>query len=455
MHDLTTGPIPQHLIRMAAPIAIGMVFQTLYVLVDLYFVAELGDAAIAGLGSAGNLQFLVMAITQVLGVGTMALIAQATGRKDQADANIVFNQSIGLAALCAAITLTAGYGAGHWYIEALAPDAATVQAGMTYLFWFLPGLALQFALISMGSALRGTGIVNPTIVVQIITVLLNAVLAPIMIAGWLTGYPMGMMGAGLSTSLSIALGVVLMALYFVRLEHYVSFQLAQLRPRLLVWKRILAIGLPPGGEFALLFVYMAFIYWVTQGFGSDAQAAFGAGSRIMQAFFLPAMAVSFATAPLAGQNFGAQLGGRVRSTFKASVTLQTAVMLVVTLLCQLKPGAMVAFFTDDAQVVAYGAEFLRIISLNFVATGIIFSCSGMFQGLGNTMPALLATATRLVTFILPVLWIANQPWFELKHVWYASVATVTLQAAFSVWLLFGSMRRTLSFTKPPATAPAK
>ncbi|MGI9626049.1 MAG: MATE family efflux transporter, partial [Longimicrobiales bacterium] len=94
MKDMTEGPIPGHLMRMAAPIAIGMVFQTAYYLVDLYFVGQLGDAAVAGLGSAGNVQFLVMAITQVLGVGTMALIAQATGKKDQADANLIFNQSL-------------------------------------------------------------------------------------------------------------------------------------------------------------------------------------------------------------------------------------------------------------------------------------------------------------------------------------------------------------------------
>ncbi|MEP6634358.1 MAG: MATE family efflux transporter, partial [Luteimonas sp.] len=101
MQDMTQGSIPQHIVRMATPIAIGMLFQTAYYLIDLYFVAHLGDAAIAGVGAAGNAQFLVMALTQVLGVGTMALIAHAVGRKDLADANLVFNQSLLMAALCA------------------------------------------------------------------------------------------------------------------------------------------------------------------------------------------------------------------------------------------------------------------------------------------------------------------------------------------------------------------
>src|SRR5688572_6535557 len=155
MNDLTEGPIAGHLFKIAMPIAIGMVFQTAYYLVDLYFVGTLGDTAIAGLGSAGNVQFLVMAITQILGVGTMALIAQAAGRKDRPDANLIFNQSLVLAALCAAITLVGGYALSNWYMGTLGADAATQAAGVTYLYWFLPGLALQFAMISMGSALRG------------------------------------------------------------------------------------------------------------------------------------------------------------------------------------------------------------------------------------------------------------------------------------------------------------
>ena len=86
-----------------------------------------------------------MAITQVLGVGTMALIAQASGRKDRADANLIFNQSLVLAAVCGAITLVGGYGLASWYMGTLGADAETVAAGTTYLYWVLPGLGLQFA----------------------------------------------------------------------------------------------------------------------------------------------------------------------------------------------------------------------------------------------------------------------------------------------------------------------
>jgi putative MATE family efflux protein len=449
MHDLTEGSILRHLVRLSVPIAIGMLFQTLYVLIDLYFVAQLGDSAIAGVGAAGNAQFLIMALTQVLGVGTMALIAQASGRKDREDANLIFNQSLLLAIVLALATLLGGYALTGLYMRSLAADAATVEAGITYLYWFLPGLALQFALIAMGSALRGTGIAKPTMLVQMLTVLLNALLAPIFIAGWLTHKPLGVAGAGLASSISIGVGVVLMYLYFVRLEKYVGFDPAMFRARLAAWKRILRIGLPPGGEFALMFVYLGVIYWVIRHFGASAQAGFGIGSRVMQAIFLPAMAVAFAVAPIAGQNVGGGHGARVRETFRAAAILGSAIMFALTLMCQWRPEWFVRGFTIDPAVIAVGGEFLHIISWNFVASGLIFTCSGLFQALGNTVPALLSSATRLVTFVLPAIWLSTWPDFQLKHLWFLSVSTVTLQALISLWLLRGELQRRLVAAPAP------
>ena len=162
----------------------GMIFQTLYYIVDLYFVAQLGDSAVAGVAAAGNVQFIILALTQVLGVGTMALIAQAVGRRDLTDANLIFNQSNLMAAACAALVAIGGVLFTSWYMSAIGANAETTRAGVEYLYWFLPGLALQFALVSMGAALRGTGIVKPTMIVQMLTVLLNVVLAPILIGRW-------------------------------------------------------------------------------------------------------------------------------------------------------------------------------------------------------------------------------------------------------------------------------
>ena len=441
VRDLTQGPVHVHLLRLAAPIAVGMLFQTLYVLVDLYFVAKIGDAAIAGVATASNVQFVIMALSQVLGVGTMALIAQAVGRKDRADANLVFNQSLVLAAICALATLAIGYSVADRYVASLAADAATRAAGRTYLHGFLPGMALQFALVVMGSALRGTGLAKPGMTVQVLTVVLNALLAPILTAGWLTQHPFGVAGAAWATSIAVAAGVAMITFYFVKLEKYVVFDRALMKPQPATWKRILRIGLPPGGEFLIMFAYIGLVYWLIRPFGAQAQAGFGVGSRVMQSIFLPAMAIAFAVAPMAGQNFGAGLLHRVRDTFRHAALIGSVIMFVLTLLCHWRPQALIGFFTSDAQVIEIGVQFLRIISWNFIAQGLIFACSGMFQALGNTLPPLYSSATRLVLVALPALWLSARPGFELRQLWYLSVATVACQALLSLYLLRRELHR--------------
>jgi putative MATE family efflux protein len=446
MRDLTRGPIPRHILTLALPIAVGMLVQTLYYLVDLYFVSRLGSVAIAGVGAAGNTMFLLMALTQALSVGTITSVSHAVGADDKPRANLVFNQAILLALVLAVATLLGGYlGLADLYISRIGADAETIAAGASYLRWVIPAMALHFATAAMGAALQGTGIVKPTMLVQMVTVLLNIVLTPILVAGWGTGRPMGVAGAGLASSLAAALGVVLMTLYFVKLERYVSFKPGLLSPRLPVLEKMLGVGLPAGGEFALMFVYMAVIYEVVSVFGSTAQAGFGIGMRMMQAVFLPALAIAFAVPAIAGQNFGARDATRVRATFRWASLMNVAFMLALTLFCQWRPEWLVSAFSSDPEVLEVASGFMRIVSWNFVASGLTFTCSGMFQGMGNTLPALAATGTRLLTFIGPAFWVSRQAGFQIEQVWYLSVATVAFQVVMSLLLLRRELGKRLSF----------
>jgi len=443
MKDLTKGSIVSHISVMAPQIFAGMIMMMLCGLIDLYFVAGLGDAAIAGVGAAGNAGFLINALTQILSVGTVALISHAVGRKDRADANLVFNQSLGLSAAGALFTLIAGGMLARSYMRSIAADDAVVEAGTTYLLWFMPALALQFVALVMGSALRGTGIVRPTVIVQATTVILNMLLAPVLITGWGTNLVLGVAGAGLASSIAVATGVVMMWIYFHRYEHYVAINSALWRPQPAQWKRILSIGLPAGGEFAIIFVNMAVIYYALRNFGAAAQAGFGIGQRLLGLIHMPAISIAFAAGAIAGQNFGAGNSERVRETFKRVVLLGTAVMIAFTMVAQWKPELLLGGFSKDAETIAVGALFLRMISLNSVAQGLIFICSSMFQGLGNTRPVLLSSGARLLTYALPLLWLSTTPGFRIEHAWYLSIATTTLQAGLSIWLLHLEFRKRL------------
>jgi putative MATE family efflux protein len=433
--DLTQGSTTRIILGMAIPLAAGMIFQTLYLLVDLYFVAALGDASVAGVGAAGTLLFMIMALTQVLGVSAVAMISQAVGRNDQEQANLVFNQSIVLSGICAVITLTFGYLFAETYLSSIAADEDSLREAVTFLYWFLPGMALQFAMMAMASSLRATGIVKPAMFIQVITVVLNTILAPILIAGWGPGPALGVMGAGLASTISISVGVVLLTLYFFKMEKYVLFERKLWKPRFDIWWRMVDIGLPAGIEMLLMFVYFSLVYWLIQDLGAPAQAGFSIGGRIMNSIFMPTMAIAFAVGPIVGQCFGAGLGSRVKEACYNGMLLSGVVMLLNTILLQWRPELLVAFFSDELDVIEIGADFLRLISLNFIAQGIIFTASGVFQGLGNTRPAMLSSGVRLLIFIPIAVYFRYQPGFTITQVWYVSILAVTVQAVVSLLLI--------------------
>ncbi|MCW8998608.1 MAG: MATE family efflux transporter, partial [Kangiellaceae bacterium] len=256
---------------------------------------------------------------------------------------------------------------------------------------------------------------------------------------------MGVAGAGLASTIAALFAVILMWFYFHKLEKYVSFERKLFKPNFKICRKILAIGFPSGGEFILMFIYMAVIYWAIKGFGPVAQAGFGLGSRIMQSIFVPALAIAFALPALIGQNYGAQIGVRVKQSFIHAVIMISSLMAVLSLMCILYPEALLGAFTEEKEVIQVAALFLSIVAINFVPAGLVFTCSGIFQGIGNTWPSLISAASRISLFALPAVWLAGKPDFEIIQLWYLSVATVFIQAAISLWMVKHELKNKLVF----------
>jgi MATE family, multidrug efflux pump len=435
MQDLTTGPITRHLLKATSFMLVTMVFQTLYFLIDLYWVGRLGTEAVAAVGIAGNLTFIVLALTQMLGVGTTAVVSHATGRKDHEQALLLFNQSQVLAMVTGVVFLVLALAVRWPYVRAMSADDTTAALAASYLLWFIPAMALQFALVAMGSALRAVGNFKPGMVVSTATVSLNMILAPFLIFGWGTGHPLGVAGAAISSLIAIVVGIAWLATYFLPRTSYLRFELRDWRPRLDLWKRMLTIGLPTGFEFAITAVYLVLVYSISRPFGAAAQAGFGIGMRIIQAGFMPVVALGFSVAPVAGQNYGARQAERVKSTFRDAALMATGAMVLFAILCHLVPHTLVAVFSKDPAVIEVGSEYLRIISWNFVASGLIFVASSMFQAMGNTVPSLVASGVRIALVTVIALYLARMPGFHLRWVWYVSVGSVVVQLTLAMWFL--------------------
>jgi putative MATE family efflux protein len=453
MQDLTTGSLTGHLLKTTSFMLVSMIFQTLYILVDLFWVGRLGTDAIAAVGLAGNLSFVVIAITQVLGVGATTLVSHAAGRQDQDRAIFLFNQSQVLSMVVAVLFLAISMALRHQYAVTQAATEGMRIATEQYLLWFIPAMALQFAMVAMGAALRGTGNFKPGMIVQTATVIINMILAPFLIFGWGPFPQMGVSGAAVATLIAIVVGVAWISVYFIDAKAYLRFHFGHWAPQVRVWWDMLKIGLPAGAEFMLMGIYMAVIYAITRPFGAAAQGGFTIGLRIVQSAFLPVVALGFAVAPVAGQNFAARKGDRVREAFKAAAGMAAGAMVITGIIIYAFAPGLMGIFTKDPAVTQVGVEYLRIVVVTFVFSGVTFVTSSMFQALGNTIPSLATSGLRLLVSVIPAILLSRVEGFHLTWIWYVGILSVVLQTTTNLLLLQREFRLKLGEGAPVIASP--
>ncbi len=449
MEDLTTGPLTRHLLKTTSFMLVTMIFQTLYFLIDLYWVGRLGTHAVAAVGIAGNLTFIVLALTQMLGVGTTTVVSHAIGRKDRDGAQLMFNQAQVLAIVTGAAFLVVGLLARVPYSRAMSPDPETAALARQYLLWFIPAMGLQFLMVAAGAALRGVGNFKTGMIVGTGSVILNMLLAPFLIFGWVTHRAFGVAGAAMSSLIAIVGAIIWFAAYFVGKDSYLRFVRRDQKPQLALWRKMLNIGLPAGFEFGMMAVYLIVVYSLARPFGAAAQAGFGIGQRVIQSMFMPAVALGFSVAPVAGQNFGARSRERVIDTFRKAAYMVTGLMVLLIVVAELAPRTLIGVFSKDPAVLDVGGVYLRIVSWTFIASGLIFVASSMFQAMGNTIPSLVASGVRVLLVAVPAIVLSRNPAFQLTWIWYLSVTAVFIQLALSMFLLRREFNRRLVFSAPP------
>src|SRR4029453_1643146 len=193
------------------------------------------------------------------------LISHAAGRKEREQAQLVLTQSLLLAVFIGAIFMIGVTALRDRYVNALSPDPVSAAAATAYLSWFVPAMALQFPMVVMGAALRGTGNFKPGMVVQTATVIINIVLAPTLMFGWLGTRPMGVAGAGAASFVAIIVGTIWLAVYFFDAASYLKLH-PHFKPHAGMWWKVLKIGLPAGVEFAFIAVDFFFVYPVSAAF---------------------------------------------------------------------------------------------------------------------------------------------------------------------------------------------
>ena len=432
--DLTEGPIFKILIKLAAPVTIGMVMFTVYLMVDLIFVGRLGPEAVAALSISGNAFFIHLGFSTVLGTGGMVLIAQAFGRKDYDHAANVFKQSILLAFIIGVMEAAAGLLIAPAYIKFFGGTGKSLLWGIQYFQIFAVSFLFMILLYTVGNCFRGMGDTKTPMFIMLQANLFNILLDPMLIFGWLGLPAMGVRGAALASLIS---QIYALGLYGYRIFIKGSHIDIKGKWRLSadVIKKSLAIGIPSGMNHFLLAANLLITYRVISEYGTAAIASIGIGFRILQAIYIPVIALASAMAAIVGQNYGADNYDRIAAAFKRAWTICMLFMILCTFICRLRPATIIGIFSNDSEVIRFGVIYLMIFSLGNVMVGTIMVTGAAFQGLGKTYPSLAGAVLDNALFAGLVFTLPAYFNWGIQSIWWIKVTTAALESlVVAVWL---------------------
>jgi len=380
--DLTTGAISGHFRTLAIPAAMGMLFTTLYNVVDVYFAGQLSTEAQAGLAIGFQAFFIMMAVGFGTGSAMSALVGNARGKKDDKAARHTAMQGLSFGITATALLMVFGAFAGPYLIALVSEPGGYRDAANSYFYWLLaalPGFLITYA---ANGILQAHGDSRTLQRAMMVAFLANIGLNPLFIYGIPGVVPgLGLDGIALATIVSQT-GVMLFVLRAVlQLRVIKGAQVSELAPDPKSYDEIFAQMIPTTSAFVVMFVSGFVVQYALKGFGEHAIAAYGIALRIEQILLLPVLGMTGALLPIAAQNFGADQHDRVRDALWFCWKLGIAMTLGAAPILWFGGGTAMSFFTDDPQVIEVGISYLRVDSFLFVLYMMLFSINSLLQAL--------------------------------------------------------------------------
>lgn len=411
--DLTSGDIGMPLFWLSLPIVITNLLQTAYNLVDTFWLGQYSTTALAAISFGFPLVFLLISLGLGLSVAGSVLVAQNTGAGDQRQAEYAASQTIMFSFVLAVILGGVGYFTVEDMLQIFGAAPATLAAATEYLQVIALGLPLMFGFFVFISLMRGYGDTVTPMIVMFGSVVLNIALDPFLIFGWTllpdapligtVAFPeMGIQGAAYATVFSRGVAMVAgLAIMFAG-HRGVKIRLADMRPDLGYFRKILRIGVPASIEGTGRAISVNLLLIVVGGFSTAVVAGYGIGIRIFSVIFLPAIAVSQGVETMVGQNVGAGSVDRASTATQFAAKWMFVILGASGALIFLFPTPIAAVFTNDPAVAEVAAEFLRYVALTFGFIGVMRAYTGAFRGSGHTLMAAVVAVSFLGFIRLPV-----------------------------------------------------
>ena len=396
--DLTTGSIPRHLIRFALPMLAGTLLQAAYSFINAFWVGKyLGTTALAAVTTSFPIFFILMAIAGGLTLATSILISQYVGAKNWHEVKRVVQGSTLLIIIVSIALLLIGEVIVTPILRLMNTPPEVLPWAIGYLRIMLLTMPCSFGVYLIGAMMRGAGDSTTPVIFQTVSVLLTAVLDPVLMFGWLHLPRLGLNGTAVATVIAAALALVALLVYLERACHLVAPDWRQLRVDWDNWALTFKIGIPSVIQQSLASIGMIFVIGYVNSFGQNAAAAFGCTMRIDQLAIFPAMVVSMAVSTLTGQNIGAGRYDRVHRILLWGIALGGCMTLLASVLAISIPHRLMTLMIDDPAVIAIGVNYLRIIGACYMLFAVTFAINGVINGAGYT---LITTLSTFVSFIL-------------------------------------------------------
>ncbi len=404
--DYTTGSIRKAVILLAIPMMLEMSMESVFAVVDIFFVSHLGKHATSTVGLTESVITIVYSLAMGISMAASAMVARRIGEKNKPGASRAAGQSIILSVAITVVISVLGVVFAADILRTMGAEEAAIAEGTTYTRIIMGGSVVIMLLFLINGIFRGAG--NPMIAMKSLWLanICNIILCPILIRGWGPVPAFGLTGAAIATTTGRGIGVLYQLYHLFNGKGVIQLALQHFKPAWSILRSLANIAWPGAFQFLIgsgSWIVLAAI--VAHTGHSEASAGYQIALRIVMFFILPAWGMSNAAATLVGQNLGANLPRRAQESVAKTVKYNALFMGVVSFIFLLFADRIVSFFTQEADVKTYAVLAMRIISAGYIFYGIGMVISNAFNGAGDTRTPTWVNLFGFWFFQIPIAWL--------------------------------------------------
>ena len=402
-----TMPIPKLLLTLSAPMALSMLVQALYNVVDSVYVSHVSENALTALSLAYPIQNLMIALVSGFAVGINALLSRSLGAHEYDRANRVAGNGLFLCVIGSLVFVLFGIFGAEIFMRAQTSDAAIIADGVAYLRVVCVVSIFLYGQVMFERLLQSTGRAFFSMITQATGAILNIILDPILIFGYFGLPAMGVTGAAIATVIGQFFAMLLALIFNLKVNTDVQLSTSVLRPNKGVIGEILKVGVPTTVMQSIGSVMTFSMNKILIGFSSTAVAIFGAYFKLQSFVVMPVIGINGGMVPVIAFNYGARQPKRIVEALKIGILSAVVIMCCGTLLFQLAPELLLSMFDASPEMLEMGVSAMRIISVHFPIAAVCIITGSVFQALGDSMYSMYTSIMRQLAVLIPVAWLMS------------------------------------------------